>query len=499
MEKRPTLVAPFRELRLEEVVVRKHIHTACLFVLALVAGGSVLVHLRAVLVPFVLAMGLFYSLLPIVDLLSAQPSSRRSGGSRGCLNAQTQIKKKDRVCGYDEDDYKGRADVPDYMKAIIAATVWMRRCRLPRPVAVVVALLLACIFIAVLVVVVMSSVNELAGHADKYTSRVNSMVDWVVSWGHWLGVDISNQSLTEKLTHHTAFLSEIVVRSLSIVAEELSNGFLMLLFTAYLLLGYATSSPDTYRVSGVRAEIDTQVKRYIGFKMLLSASVGLIVGLSLLVLKVDLALVFGLLAFLLNFIPNVGGVISTLLPMPVVIFDPGKTWFDMLLAFCIPATLHAIVGNVIEPRVLGGAMELHPIVVLLSLMLWGSLWGVVGMILSVPITACIKICLQSLDHPIPRFLAGTFEGIVDIPQHDPDNDSPLLHPAGLGKGTSLRGCMSMREGGGKDFEMAVLEAAESPRAAGERDVEAGVSESLLTNLLPIKLEAPRSGGSGMRS
>ena len=76
-------------------------------------------------------------------------------------------------------------------------------------------------------------------------------------------------------------------------------------------------------------------------------------------------------AFLLNFIPNVGGVISTLLPMPVVIFDPSKTWFDMLLAFVIPPTVHAIVGNFIEPRVLGGAMELHPIVVLLSLMLWG--------------------------------------------------------------------------------------------------------------------------------
>ena len=124
----------FRELRLEEVVVRKHIHTACLFLLALVASGAVLVHLRAVLVPFVLAMGLFYSLLPIVDLLSAQPSARRSHSPRGCLNPQVrendpsaattplpehqtlktkpetlnQVRKHDRVCGYDEDDYKGR-------------------------------------------------------------------------------------------------------------------------------------------------------------------------------------------------------------------------------------------------------------------------------------------------------------------------------------------------------------------------------------------------------
>lgn len=149
-----------------------------------------------------------------------------------------------------------------------------------QPVAVVVALVMACIFIAILVVVVISSVNELAGHAEKYTQRINAMVQWVVRWGEVLGMDISNQGLTEKLTHHTAFLSELVVRTFSIVAEELSNGFLMLLFTVYLLLGYATSTQDSHRVSGVRAEIDTQVKRYIGFKMLLSASTGIVCGLG---------------------------------------------------------------------------------------------------------------------------------------------------------------------------------------------------------------------------
>ena len=64
--------------------------------------------------------------------------------------------------------------------------------------------------------------------------------------------------------------------------------------------------------------------------------------------------------------------------------------------------MHAITGNIIEPRILGGAMDLHPVVVVLSLMLWGSLWGVVGMILSVPITAVLKICMATLDHPLPR-------------------------------------------------------------------------------------------------
>ena len=76
--------------------------------------------------------------------------------------------------------------------------------------------------------------------------------------------------------------------------------------------------------------------------------------------------------------------------------------------------VHTITGNVIEPRVFGQTMDLHPVVVLLSLMLWGSLWGIVGMCLAVPITAVIKICLQSLDHPLPRFISGVFEGVIEI-------------------------------------------------------------------------------------
>ena len=97
---------------------------------------------------------------------------------------------------------------------------------LAQPMAVVVALSLACMFIAVLIVVVISSVNELAGHAEKYTKRINSMVQWVVRWGEYLGMDISTEGMTEKLTHHTGFLSELVVKGVGVIAEELSNGFL---------------------------------------------------------------------------------------------------------------------------------------------------------------------------------------------------------------------------------------------------------------------------------
>lgn len=91
--------------------------------------------------------------------------------------------------------------------------------------------------------------------------------------------------------------------------------FLLTCFSSlvYLLIGYRPKSHSHKRKSGVREEIDNQIKRYIGFKVLLSAITGLITGVSLMVLRVDLALVFGLLAFLLNFIPNVSEISSVAL------------------------------------------------------------------------------------------------------------------------------------------------------------------------------------------
>ena len=86
--------------------------------------------------------------------------------------------------------------------------------------------------------------------------------------------------------------------------------------------------------------------------------------------------------------------------------------------------MHAITGNIIEPRILGGAMDLHPVVVVLSLMLWGSLWGVVGMILSVPITAVLKICMATLDHPAPP---GPFPPAASPPPRAQPEESARLH------------------------------------------------------------------------
>jgi AI-2 transport protein TqsA len=131
------------------------------------------------------------------------------------------------------------------------------------------------------------------------------------------------------------------------------------------------------------------------------------VGIILTALGLDLALVFGVMAFLLNFIPSVGSVIATFLPLPVALIQ-----FDSMLAvlavILLPGLVQVTIGNFVEPMVMGEGLDLHPVTILLALVFWGLLWGPVGMILATPITAILRIVFARVDmmRPVAELLAG---------------------------------------------------------------------------------------------
>jgi AI-2 transport protein TqsA len=115
---------------------------------------------------------------------------------------------------------------------------------------------------------------------------------------------------------------------------------------------------------------------------------------------------------LLNFIPNLGSIIATLLPLPVVLMNPEVSSTTAVLAFVLPALIQFTIGNVIEPNVMGSSLELHPVTILLALVLWGTIWGIVGMLLATPITAAMKILFERLEltAPVANLLAGRLAG-----------------------------------------------------------------------------------------
>ena len=158
------------------------------------------------------------------------------------------------------------------------------------------------------------------------------------------------------------------------------------------------------------AEIDTAIARYLLAKTLVSVAMGLLVFLLLgPILHVKLAHLWGVLTVVLNFIPNVGALLAALLPLPVILLDVDLSVTAQGLAIVLPLLLHFVIGNFVEPCLLGPLLSLHPVVVLLSLSFWWVLWGVAGAVLAVPLTSVFAIALKGSRHAYADFIVVVLE------------------------------------------------------------------------------------------
>jgi AI-2 transport protein TqsA len=334
----------------------QRIQTVCLLILAAVAIAVVLLWLRSVMIPFVLAVFIAFGLSPLID-------------------------------------------------------VQIRYVRAPRPLAVLVTLVVGFVMLGLLGGMISTSVGQLAANAEAYQEQLRRL----------LGRMAAALPLEQFSPQLEAAVASLTQRSLQIVGLMLagttnailgilSQGLLVLLFLVFLLLGGTT---QTQRREGVWNEIESRIEHYILTKILVSAATGLLVGAILMSLGIDLALVFGLFAFLLNFIPSVGSIIATLLPVPVVLVSPEVSGLTAVLAIALPALVQFSIGNVVEPKIMGESLDLHPVTIIIALMFWGALWGITGMLLATPITAVLKILFERLEvtAPVAELLAGRLDAL----------------------------------------------------------------------------------------
>jgi len=188
------------------------------------------------------------------------------------------------------------------------------------------------------------------------------------------------------------------------VIAALSNTALVLLTMVFFLLEVAGFPAKLRAALGdPRAdlseftEITAEVQRYLVIKTAVSAAIGVCVWLLLAAVGMDFALLWGFVAFLLNFIPNIGGFIAALPTLAVALVQPGLGVLSMVVVGLGHLAIHMIIGNIVEPQLMGRRLGLSPLVVFLSLVFWGWIWGSVGMLLSVPLTIVVRIVLERSD------------------------------------------------------------------------------------------------------
>lgn len=194
--------------------------------------------------------------------------------------------------------------------------------------------------------------------------------------------------------------------------------FLVLLYLVFLLAG-SESFPhklkralkdQAERVATVIANIETEVRKYLLTKTLVNLGHGILVGLLLAAFGVDFAALWGFLTFIAHYIPTVGAVISVGLPTVFMLLQFESMGWALFVA-AINLAVQFVIGNMLEPRIMGTSLDLSPVVVLLSLIFWGWLWGAWGMILAVPITSTLKIVCANVAalHPLSVLMSGSSE------------------------------------------------------------------------------------------
>ena len=195
------------------------------------------------------------------------------------------------------------------------------------------------------------------------------------------------------------------MRNISGLLIALSSKLVMtLVFLMFLLLeapyteekvNKAFSGPSAARIRKILNTISEQISRYLGTLTLISLATGLCAWGVLTVMEVELATGWAVLTFLLNFIPTVGSIIATIPPV-VMAGIQFPSLFEPVAVLIALTAIQITIGNVITPKVVGDRLGVSPVIILLSLMLWGTIWGIPGALLSVPIVSIIKIVCENI-------------------------------------------------------------------------------------------------------
>ncbi|MEO8399104.1 MAG: AI-2E family transporter, partial [Ignavibacteriaceae bacterium] len=227
------------------------------------------------------------------------------------------------------------------------------------------------------------------------------------------GIDYQNFKIDD--IFHRLLKTGVLKDVFTSFSEMMTNFFIVVIFWIFMLAG-KSKFEDRLRVAFANSRemvneniknIDTQLQSYIIIKTILSLAVGIITTVILLAYGIDFALLWGFLAFILNYIPNIGSTIAVICPFGFSLLQYGFGFTTISLGVLL-FVIHNVIGNVAEPHYLGRHLDLSPVFVLFSLIFWGWIWGIVGMFLAVPISAAIKILFSNIEPLKPiAILLGT--------------------------------------------------------------------------------------------
>ncbi|MCT4704021.1 AI-2E family transporter [Enterobacteriaceae bacterium H20N1] len=273
----------------------------------------------------------------------------------------------------------------------------LEKLRVPRVLAISLVVAIIVLSMALLLAYLGTSLNELARTLPQYRSSLIAPLQMLEPWLQRAGIVISVDELLRYIDPNAAMT--LVTSLITQLSNAMTSLFLLLLTVVFMLtevpqlpikLQQLMARP-TEGMGAIQRGLDS-VSHYLVLKTAISLVTGLVIWAMLVMLDVRFAFVWALLAFSLNYIPNIGSVLAAIPPVAQVLVFSG--FYDALIVVTGYLAINLVFGNIIEPRMMGRGLGLSTLVVFLSLIFWGWLLGPVGMLLSVPLTIVVKIALE---------------------------------------------------------------------------------------------------------
>lgn len=246
--------------------------------------------------------------------------------------------------------------------------------------------------------VINSNIEEIIVAAPEYQEKLMSLFD-VYAEKYELDATLLRDQVVAKI-NFTSLLSWAAAAITSI----LKNTGIILLFTIFILLESKSFRSKLALITGwdkstffnVFGQIQDDIKSYFVIKTITSIAVGLLSAIIMFFFGLDFLIFWAFIIFLLNYIPSVGSIIAVSFPVMFSLVQFESPYLTMIFLICM-IWVQIFIWNLVEPRLMGNKLNISPLVILVSLVFWGTLWGPVGMLLSVPIMVMINITLAHIE------------------------------------------------------------------------------------------------------
>ena len=261
-----------------------------------------------------------------------------------------------------------------------------------------------------------SNINTLASASQNYDTNIGSIIE---SLSLYLSVDLVE---TLKIQLGNINFGNILSLIFNSLTELFGNLFMIIIYVLFifleevnfhkkLLLAFSAKNKQD-KISTVIDEIEASVTNYLGLKTLVSLSTGFLSYLVLLFIGIDAPIFWAFLITLLNYIPTIGSLIATVFPATYCLLQFGEL-YPFVLVLILVGLIQIIIGNILEPRLMGNSLNISSLATLITLSIWGSIWGITGMFLSVPISVILIIILSQFPSTRPVAIMLSDKGEIN--------------------------------------------------------------------------------------